>query len=460
MSRPRVAVIGSGLTALLVAHHLDADVEVVPVPAAVDGSDPVRADGPLDLPARFDAEAARLATEGCAALGLGPAAAWWQPTGPVRVWIDDHLRTVPAGPLTTLPLPLSGVVTSRVLSPLGLATLATGALRCRRHVAPGDRSAADLVDTCFGVEVRERLVAPYLAATAGGTPEELSAACELPELWAERHRPPATLRPATAPAVLAGCGVLEVPAGWAALVHRLHGSIEPRRWTAPAVSIGHDAHGPVVHLPGRVLEVDAVVVTTSATEAVRLLAEAYPGVARELHGIGHRTLVEVTLDHDAASVPPGAERGVLLVPPRARRHTAWLDHHTGEAGGPVPGTVRTRAVLRPDVAATVTAESDEERLLHVVDAEVRRALRIRRPAPHRSVRRWVVPLRTVGHGARLDRLVHQLDQVPAGVHLGGPALRGLGAAARLHDAGRLAHEVRWQLAHRPRRADRDRVDTP
>jgi oxygen-dependent protoporphyrinogen oxidase len=449
VTRPRVAVVGAGLTALLTARSLDADTEVVLVPPpTAAGVDPPDADGPLELPLPVDHDAQRLATERLDELGLDGPASWWQPSGPVRVWLDERLGEVPAGLGVDAPVPLRTTASTRALSLAGLATLALGDVRPRRQV-PGDRSVAELVDARLGVEVRDRLVAPWVAGPIGGEVAELSATCELPELWAARNGPLVAARRDPAPGSLRG--VLTVPPGWPAVVERLEAVLSARTERTPLVAIGADAHGPVLRFDGRELPVDALVLAVPIEEALRLLTPTYPGVARELRGITHRRLAEVVLDHDADAVPAGADRGLLLVPPSQGRRMAWADHWPGQGDGPGPARVRTRVLLWSQTAAEGDGPGDDAALVREVDAELRRALGLRRPAARSVLRTWSVPHRTVGHPARLDRLVHQLDQVPPGLHLGGAALRGVGPAARLHDAGRLAHEVRWQLANRPRR---------
>jgi protoporphyrinogen/coproporphyrinogen III oxidase len=452
VSRPRVAVVGSGLTALLTASQLVDEARVVVIaPSEVAAGDPVLADGPLGMLAPVDDHALRIATERCAALGLAGVPRWWRPDGPFRVWIDGRLRTVPPGLGTTAPVPLAAAAASRVLSPAGLATLAAAPLRPRRH-APGDRSVAALVDAELGIEVRDRLVAPWVVPSSGGDVAELSAADELPDLWVAGERRPVAYRGREAPDAAGARGVLTVPGGWRAVLEALReqlaGCIEPE----PIVAITADQHGPVLRSARGEEPVDAVVLAVPAAAAVRLLAGAFPGVARELLGISHRPVVEVVLDHERDAVPASAVPGVLLVARREGRRTAWVDGWSGDDAAVTPGTVRSRVFLSPDAAQAVErGDEPVEAVLRHVDAELRRALGIRRPAVRTTLSSWSVPQRTVGHRARLDRLVHQLDQVPPGLHLGGPALQGIGPAARLHDAGRLAHEVRWQLSRLPRR---------
>ncbi len=452
MSRPVVAVVGSGLTALLTARSLAADAEVVLAPLAQEPVGGLDADGPLELPLPVDGEAQELASQWCDRLGLAGPAAWWEPAGPVRVWSGTSLRRIPAGLGTGTPVSLPAVASSRVLGTAGLATLGLARWRPARRV-PGDRSVADLVDARLGVEVRDRLVAPWVAAPIGGDAAELSAACELPQVWAARDRPLVSMRSGSEPSLGTGRGVLTVPSGWRALHERLLASLAQQVAAAPLLAIAADAHGPVLCFEGREQAVDALVLAVAAPDAVRLLGARFPGVVRELVGITHHHLTEVVLDHAASAVPAGADQGVVLVPPSQGRSAAWIDHWPGEKEAPEPGQVRSRVLLSSRVATQPDDPDATGRLVRQVDAELRRALGVRRPAGRTSLRTWSVPQRTVGHLARLDRLVHQLDQLPPGFHLGGSALRGVGPAARLHDAGRLAHEVRWQLANHPRRPD-------
>lgn len=450
MSRPRVAVIGSGLTALATARALETDVEVLLLPSGSAADEVAAADGPLGLPAPVDDDARRHADELLAGVGLPGTARWWGPSGPVGVWIDGTVRRVPAGLATTVPVPLAVIAASRVLSPLGLATLAAGPVRPRRHV-PGDRSVASLVDATLGVEVRDRLVAPWVAAATGGDAAELSAESEVPSLWSSRDVAAVAVRGAQVETDPVARGVLTVVGGWSAVLGSLHTALAPRSVDAPLVAVGADAAGPVLRFAGREEPVDAVVVTVPTPQAVQLLADAFPGVARELVGIAHLRVVEVVLDHEVDAVPTSGAVELLQVPPSQGRRIGWVDRWPGDGAGPPPEHVRSRVLLSSQAAQAVGDAGSGDEVVRHVDAELRRALGIRRPAVRSQITTWTVPQRTVGHRARLDRLVHQLDQVPPGLHLGGPALQGIGPAARLHDAGRLAHEVRWQVSAHPRR---------
>ena len=461
MTPPRVAVVGGGLTGLTTAWHLRGDAEVVVHEAAGRPGGQIRTleleDGPLDVGA--DAVLARQAAgpELLAALGFGPDDLVHPTSARVLLWVDGVLRPLPTGTVFGVPTDLRSLAASRVLSPADLAVVASEVVRPRRWV-PGDRSVADLVGERFGQRVVERLVEPLLGGVYAGAATELSAQATLPPVWraAAEHR--SLLRGLSAHRARTADDdrpvFVTVRGGLGRVVDRLAAELGDRLRTGSVVRgvAPHDGRV-AVHLDTGTEVVDAVVLALPAPQAASLVTTGWPALARELRGVSTASVGVVALAYDRADAPAVPAASGILVP---RGEGRLVKAVTLSAGKWPHHADRDRLVLRASVGRSDDDRAlalDDEVLVERVDAEVRRALGLRRPARERHVVRWpgALPQYAVGHHAKLDRMRHLLTQGPPGLHLGGAALDGVGLSARAADAGRLAAEVRWALEQRPAR---------
>jgi protoporphyrinogen/coproporphyrinogen III oxidase len=452
--RPRVIVIGGGLTGLASAWHLRDDAEVTLLEASDRLGGEIRtvdfAGAPTDLGADAflarQPEAERLAR----AVGLGdelvaPAASQ------VHLWVDGRLHPLPEATVLGVPTDLAALVRSGVLSAAGVSRAALEPLVPRRRVV-GDRSVADLVGERFGREVVDVLVEPLLGGVYAGAAERLSAQAAAPSIWAAARDHRSLTAGLTAHrARTAGDPrpvFLTVRGGLGRLVAALAAPIRDGiRLGTSALALTRIGRVWEVATEHGTLTAEHVVLAVPAAAAARLLAPHVPEVARELLGIRAASVGVVALAYDreaAVRVPAGSG---LLVPRSEGRlvkavtltSRKWPHHAT-----------RDRFVLRASVGHVDDRRAldlDDETLARRVDGEVRWATGITAPATDRVVVRWpdALPQYDVGHLDRVDRIRHGLRDL-AGLHLGGAALDGLGLAARARDAERLAHDVRAALA--------------
>ncbi len=458
MSRPRVAVIGAGLTGLATAWRLRDDADVVVFDAAERVGGQVRtielADRPLDVGA--DALLARQ-PEGEAlvrALGFGDDDLVAPATGQVHLWTRGRLRPLPQNTVMGVPTDLRALARSGVLTPLELARAAVEPLVPRRQLA-GDRSVGDLIGERFGSAVVERLVEPLLGGVYAGDTDRLSAEAATATVWAAAQRPQRSLTAALrahradAPST-DGPVFLTLRGGLTRLIDRLHSELGDRvRSATPVRTVERSTGGWRLHLDERVKVADAVVLAVPAPAAAALLAEPVPEVARELAGIRMASVGVVALAYDPADAVDAPQGSGLLVPRGEGRlikavtisSRKWPHHADGAAF-----VVRASVGRVDDVRAL---ELDDDTLAERVDAEVRWALRLRGPARERTVVRWprALPQYDVGHRARVDRVRFALEAMDArGLHIGGACFDGLGLSARARDAQGLAQAVREDLA--------------
>jgi protoporphyrinogen/coproporphyrinogen III oxidase len=450
----RVVVVGGGLTGLATAWHLRdrAEVSVLDAAASPGGQiDTVTlADAPLDVGA--DAFLARLphAERLARDLGFGDDDLIAPATGQVYLWVRGRLRPLPTGTVLGVPTDLRALARSRVLTPAGLARAAAEAAVPRREVI-GDRSVADLVGERFGREVVDTLVEPLLGGVYAGSTARLSAAASIAPVWAAAGRSRSLLaglrehRQATAGAT--GPVFLTVRGGLARVIARLTDDLGARvRADSPVRAI---RPGPAGGPPWTVLAgggehpADHVVLAVPARVAARLLAATSPATARELAGIRTASVATVALSYTRGpdvALPDGS--GVLVPRTEGRLVKAitfasrkWPHHADRE-------TLLLRAsVGRVDDPRP--AELDDAELVRRVDAEVRWATGLPRPATSSVVRRWpdALPQYDVGHLERVERARHQLRVDAPDLHLAGASYDGVGIAARAREAAELAGQL-------------------
>jgi oxygen-dependent protoporphyrinogen oxidase len=454
----KVVVIGGGITGLATAWRLRDAAEVTVLEASERVGGQLRtvdlAGAPLDVGA--DAylarrpEAHRLAED----LGFGQDDLVAAATGEVRLWVRGRLRPLPSGTVLGVPTDLAAVARSGVLTPAGLARAALEPVVPRRHVV-GDRSVADLVGERFGREVVDTLVEPLLGGVYAGRTARLSAAATLPPVWSAARRSRslrAGLRAQRADAHAATGPVFRtVRGGMSRLTDALAGALGDRvRRRAAVQHLLRDEDAGVwrVHLAdGARLSADAVVIAVPAAVAARLLVRVAPDAARELAAIRTASVATVALAYareEGASLPVASG---VLVPPREGRIVKAITfasrkwpHHADRDVLLLRASVGRVTDGSPDPGLAL----DDDVLVDRVDAEVRWATGLPRPAVARTVQRWpdALPQYDVGHLARVDRIRHALQQAGPGLHVGGAALDGVGVAARAREAERIAAAVR------------------
>jgi protoporphyrinogen/coproporphyrinogen III oxidase len=456
-SRPRVAVIGGGLTGLATAWYLrhDADVVVLEASDRLGGQIRTEAFAGTRLDVGADAFLARQPEAERLVRSVGIGDDLVAPlTGRVLLWVDGRLRPLPDGTVLGAPTDLRALARSRVVGPVGLLRAAAEPLVPRRFV-PGDRSIADLVGSRFGPQVVTRLVEPLLSGVYAGDVDALSTEATAPPLWAAaggdrslrrglrayRERVAADDRPV----------FLTVRGGLDRVVNAMARELDVRSGT-PVTAVTATDDGWRVAAGGTHLDVDQVVVCVPAAAAAGLVRGVSADRARELLGVRTVSVAVVALAYDRADAAQVPESSGVLVPRGEGRLVKAVTyasrkwpHHAEH-----PSFLLRASVGRVDDPHGL--DLDDEELAERVDAEVRWMSAIRAPARERRVVRWptALPQYDVGHLQRTDRIRALLEALPAGLHLGGASLDGVGLSARARDAERLAEAVR---SVQPRRAE-------
>lgn len=463
MRRPRVVVIGAGISGLAAAWHIarrrhDIDIHVV------DGADQIGGllrvseleglalDEGAESMLATRPEAVRLARD----VGLGDSIVHPTAARP-SVVVNGELKPFPAGLMMGIPTNLRDLGASGVLSPQALARIPMDYVLPRTAIGQ-DVSFGDYVSNRLGSDVVDRLVAPLIMGVYADDPHDVSMMSAMPALL-EAARTDASLLSATRRVRKTPTG--PVFAGIEGGVGRL-ASATANRLMAAGVNIQTNAmvgrlrrtaHGWQVDFVDSdrwgSLEADAVIVAVPAPAAARILRAYVPLAADQLSYIETVSVAVVTLVYRASDLPGGdlPEGSGYLVPPSEGRPVkaatfsshkwAWVDE-TARRHGLV--AVRTSLGHARDVE--VLQRSDEE-LVDLASSDLAFVARLGRATPVASrVTRWggALPRYAVGYRNRVEMIDQAVDSTP-GLAICGSAYEGVGIASCVARATKAANRI-------------------
>ncbi len=460
----RIVVIGGGIAGLAAAHALAGRAEVTVVeasdrvggklrtgpvpdlgPVGPDGRELLIEEGAESFLARVP-DAGRLAR----AVGLGhdivhPA------TSAASLWIGGRLRPVPARTLLGVPTDLLALISSRVVSPLGLARMAADAVLPRTMLA-ADPTVGGYVGARVGRQIVDRLVDPLLGGVYAGRADRLSLYATVPQLVPIVAEDRSLLlgarrvRARTGPAASAAAPVFgALRSGMSAFAARVADESGARiRLSSAARSLRPTAAGGwdvVIASDGGedvVLEADGVVLAVPAAAARRLLTPHAPYAASLLADIPYASTALVTLIYRNAPTPPGSGVLVPATEGAAIKAATFLSakwpHLTAGTGltavrASVGRAGETAQLERPDVELAGVAAAEVAAIAGFTA----------RPLAWR-VSRWVdgLPQYLPGHLGRVEGFRRSL---PAALAVAGAAYDGVGIPACIRSGETAAEAV-------------------
>lgn len=442
----RVAVVGGGITGLATARllrHSGLTVTILEAGAELGGKIQTRELAGVPVEAGPDTFLARVpwAVDLCRELGLGDALIA-PATGKAWLWIGDRLRPLPERHVLGVPTALGPLLESGVLSPAGVARAVLDLVLPRTDPGP-DPSVAAVVGRRMGRQVVERLVDPLVGGINAGRADGLSLA--------------ATARPIADGAARSRSLVLGLrqakpgPGGpvFLGLVGGLHRLVDRlaeedlgtvRLGTAVSGITATDGGYTLGCTPGPDVDADSVIITTPAFATAEIVGGLSPAAASALAGIRHASVVTATLAyHPSADVRPLEGAGMLVPRVEGRLITACTWSTSKWPALASSGMVLLRASAGRD-GDTRAMELDDTEVVRRVHDELTEALGLREAPAASLVSRWPrgFPQYDVGHQARVDDIEASLARDAPGVFVAGASYRGLGIAACIEQACRVA----------------------
>ncbi|MBE2197088.1 MAG: protoporphyrinogen oxidase [Anaerolinea sp.] len=354
------------------------------------------------------------------------------------------------GRLRPLPLSPGAFIKSDLLTWRGkLRMLAEPFIPPKRDGA--DESLADFVTRRLGREALEKFIGPVLGGIYNSDPETQSILVTSPimrELEAHgslvrgsirhmRARRRAAQSPAAPPFRFLG-----FTPGAEVLITALTAQLQADlRLNAVVVGLERTAEGTaVLHLAGgESLTADAVIITTPANVAAKLVTAVAPEAATQLAQIRHAHIGTISLAYPAEAVAHTAPIRGLMIPRREKRRIDAVTWTSAKVPGRAPeGYALLRVFIGGGLPATVTMpESD---LLPIVQEELADLLQIKTEPLDYRLARWPdsYPQADVGHLARVAAIERLL---PAPFYVTGSAYRGLAVPDCIQQAREMAGRV-------------------
>lgn len=469
--RPRVVVVGGGISGLVTAYHLSrGPLPQRPRVTLLENADRLggkirtvelaghRVDlGPDAFLARSEPMRRLVEDLGLAGHVVGPA------TSGAYVYSGGRLRRLPPGMVFGVPERLAPLLRSRLLSPAGTVRAGLDLVLPRTRLSE-DPSVGELLRPRFGEQAFDRLVEPLLGGVHAGRADLLSARSTVPEIEAlargNRSLYLALRRRRMAREQQAGStggsgqprsGLITLDAGLSGLVEKLTARLVE---AGVLIRTGLRA-GPVQRAdgsyrlatsaagaPAEPVTADAVVLATPSYVSAEVLAGLSAGAAGLLSEIDYVDVASVLLAYPRAAVGRRLDATGVLVPPGEGRLVvgcSWLTAKWAHlSDGPL-------VLVRAQVGRAGDRrwlDYDDEALVAAVHAEVSSVLQVSDDPALSHVQRWpqALPQYAVGHERRLARLDAALAELP-GVYLTGAAYRGVGLAGCVAQAERVAGTV-------------------
>src|ERR1019366_5050062 len=448
-SRPRVVIVGGGISGLATAHfihsRLGARVQftVLEAGSRLGGKAATQRfgghlvdTGPDALLVHVPAMAALLEDLGLADELVAPAALG------AHVWSRGRLRRLPTGTLFGVPDRLLPLLRSRLLSPMGLARAGLDLVLPRRRTVSPDPSIADLVAPRLGAQVFGRLGEPLLGGVHAGRAAELSARSTVPDIaaLADRNRSlylgVRRLRRNAKPSS-GGPALVTLNGGLVRLVDAL-----VARWAGADLRVDRTArqlarvgNGYRVDLvDGASIEADVVVLATPAFITARLLADLAPDAATVLAEVPYVDVATIWLAYPRSAMGRPLDGTGFLVPPEENKllvGCTWSSAKWPHLADDTLVLIRCMVGRRGDCR---WLSMDDDTLVSRVHEELVEAMGLTGGPVRQRIQRWpqAMPQYLVGHQSRLDALDATLHRLP-GLHLTGAAYRGVGMASCVAD---------------------------
>ncbi len=381
----------------------------------------------------------------------------------IFVYGGGRLHPLPEGLVLLAPARVGAFLRSSLLSPWGKARMALEVAVPRRQDGE-DESLGAFVRRRFGREVLDKLVEPLFAGIYAGHPDQLSLRsvfsgfAELEQMHRSLILGVAATRRRAMPSASGWTTFVTFKGGMQELVQAITGRLSrvsvqtgtPVR-TVRMIQPGADrAPRYEVRLAGgRILQADAVILTTPAYLAAEMVEDLDRLLAKQLWAIPYASTATVSLAYRRVGFRHSLN-GFGFVVPRVegRRILACTWTSTKFPHRAPPDHVLLRCFIG-GAGGEVLAAQDDRAMLLMVREELRATMGIMNEPVLTRISRWpeANPQYLVGHGERLAAIDEALGRQP-GLFLAGSAYRGVGIPDCIHQ-GSLAADRAWQFLQHP-----------
>ena len=456
-SRPRIAVIGGGISGLAAAHRL---TEILPQAELVLFEATDRLGGVLDTVRRDGFLVERSAdsfttkypwgVDLCRRLGLADELL---PTDETRrralVVRDGELLRVPDGFVLMTPHKRWPILTTRILSwPGKLRLLAEPFVPRRPDGAAGDESVGAFATRRLGREAYERLVQPLLGGIHTADADRLSIAATFPEYVAQEQYH-GRLQRGGATRVESGAryGLFVAPKDGigslvAALAKRLPTATV--RLNTPVVGLDRQEQDRwrIVLGEGRAELFDAVIVALPAPAAARLLSTCDTELAAQLAAIEYASCAVIGVAYRGDQLRRPLDGFGFVIPRIEKRPIIAGSFASEKFPGRAPaGDAIIRVFIGGALAPELTELPNDE-LRRVAHRELATLLGARGEPLWTDIARWPasMPQYHVGHLQRVAQIEGCVTQL-RGLELAGNAYHGVGIPQCIHSGEVAAKKV-------------------
>ena len=491
ISRPRhVVIIGGGITGLSAAYavmeeakkaHASVQCTVLEQDSRWGGKILTHATQDLLMEAGPDSflTTKPAAIELCRALGLEsrllPTNAEHNQT---FAFCRGKLRELPQGLLAFRPQRVDHFMRSGVLSVPGMLRMGAERFWPRPTRLPADESMSEFFSRRFGAEAFHNLLEPLVAGIYAGDAQELSIQATFPRfrelerdygsvikgMRALQARPPKNLPSSSFPMTM----FMSLRGGLGELTQALTGILgaqkvhlrlgETVQYVEPAF---HDDDSHRIFLrDGQCLVGDALIVTTPAYSAAKILEQACPEFATILNDIPYASTATVSLAYQAESIRP-LIRGFGFVVPRKEQRAllaaTWssLKWQGRSKAGEI--LVRTYVGGR---GRDIVLEKEDQEIGQVIQQELAELVGVTAKPHFMEVNRWHrgMPQYVLGHQERLSSIASLLQGKPR-LYLAGAAYRGIGIPDCIKDGMQAGKEAIQGILgdHAPVSREKDRL---
>ena len=451
MNPHRIAVVGAGVTGLTAAYYLqkvlpESEVIVLEAENQPGGKLITSPFAGFSVDEGADSFLARVpwGFDLCQSLGLDSELV--SPSARnASLWDNEKLKPIPSP--NVLGVPLNTETISDDFLPSEAITLLNGSGLPQQELPEGDLSVGQVVRSCVGDDVLERLVDPLLGGINAGIADAMSCAMMAPQLLEAARHPDGMLnhlRNLTRNADPNAPVFHAHPEGMKRLVDALVDSLgNSLKLNSSVKNISRSGSQWIIETAEEFESVDGIIIATPAFVASKFLETILPSAGETLGSIEFASAALVTFSFSRSNLEVDNSQSGFLVP-----RAAGLFMTACSYSGSKWAHLRHPEV---EILRVSTGRINDDRHLKMSDdelvAELRSDLAVTLGVESQPVdvriTRWPnsLPQFPVGHVAAMEDLRMSLDQQVPGLLVAGAAHRGVGVPACIRSGKEAAHQM-------------------